>query len=161
MPERLIDPAVLGALAAELLQEGSFFQFQAHGGSMRPFIYNGETLELEGVRAEQLRRGDILLCWLGQDRLILHRLVAVRQKEGRRFLTLQGDAFGFPDGTIPQENVIGRVRAIRRGGKWLAVDGVGMRFLARLWLFTIPLRRMAARGWARLVGRKGCGWGDQ
>jgi hypothetical protein len=52
--ERLITHEDFGALAAEVLSKGFPFRFKAHGNSMRPFIYNGETIELTAVDPDQL-----------------------------------------------------------------------------------------------------------
>jgi signal peptidase len=143
--ERLINHEDFGALAGEVLKKGGAFHFQAHGGSMRPFLFNGETIELTAVAANQLRRGDIVLCWLAKDKLVLHRVVQVQKTAfGRRFL-IQGDGSCWPDGWAPDEAVLGKATAVLRRGQWAALDAFPLAFLSRLWLSTIPLRRLAAR----------------
>jgi signal peptidase I len=145
VPERLISHEDFGALAGEVLKKGGSFQFQAHGNSMRPFIFNGETIELTAVDPDQLRRGDIVLCWLSKDKLVLHRVIQVQKTGGGRVFLIQGDFSLWPDGLVPGENVLGRATAVLRKGKWAAFHSFSFAFFSRLWLLTIPLRRFAAR----------------
>jgi signal peptidase I len=145
VPERLINHEDFGALAEEVVRKGGFFHFQAHGNSMRPFISSGETIELSGVEPVHIRHGEIILCWLAKDVLLLHRVVQVQDTPvGRKFL-VQGDASCSPDGWVPEENVLGRATAVLRKGKWAALDAFPVSYLGRFWITAIPLRRIAAR----------------
>jgi len=48
-------------LAGSILQNGHYLRFTAEGWSMRPTIQHGDTLPVEQVDTEDIRRGDILL----------------------------------------------------------------------------------------------------
>ena len=145
MSERLINHEDFGALAGEVLKQGSSFKFRAHGNSMRPFIYNGDTVELIGEDPDRIRRGDIVLCWLTKEFLLLHRVIRVQKTDHGLIFTIQGDAFSWPDGVIPAENVIGKAAAVLRRGKWVALDTFPMATLSKIWLILIPARRLASR----------------
>jgi signal peptidase I len=145
VPERLITHEDFGALAGEVLRKGGSFHFQAHGGSMRPFILDGETIELTAVKTDAIRRGEIILCWLAKDKLLLHRVIQVQKTPQGSSLLIQGDASCWPDGQIPLENVLGRAKAVFRKGKWISLNSIPYIYLSRLWLFSIPIRRLAAR----------------
>ncbi len=112
---------------------------------MRPFIFNGETVEITSADVAHLRRGHIILCWLVKDRLVLHRIVRVQKTANGNKFIVQGDAFCWPDGWIPSENVIGMATAVLRKGKWIALNAFPMILLAEMWLFTTPLRRIVSR----------------
>jgi signal peptidase I len=143
--ERLITHEDFGALAAEVLSKGFPFRFKAHGNSMRPFIYNGETIELTAVDPDQLLQGDIVLCWREKDHLLLHRVVQVQKTtSGRKFL-IQGDASCWPDGAVPPENVLGKATTVFRRGRWVGLYTFPLAQLFRVWLITLPFRRLAVR----------------
>lgn len=145
MSERLINHEDFGALAGDVLSKGFPFRFKAHGNSMRPFIYNGETIELTAVDADRLQQGDIVLCWWEKDRLLLHRVVQVQETaSGRKFL-IQGDASCWPDGAVPPENVLGKATTVYRLGRGVGLYTFPLAQLFRVWLITLPLRRLAAR----------------
>ena len=145
MPERLITHEDFGALAGEVLKKGGSFRFQAHGSSMRPFILNGETIQLTPVAADRLHRGDIVLCWRSKDKLLLHRVIRIQKTIHGSSLLIQGDASCWPDGIIPGENVLGQATAVLRKGKWIPFNSPPWVFLSGLWLLSIPIRRIAAR----------------
>jgi len=117
---------------------------------MRPFLFNGETVELTPVSPDRVIQGDIVLFWLSKDHLMLHRVIEVQKNEGGNVLILQGDAFCWPDGAIPAERVIGRAAAVLRGGKWTRLDAFPTALLARMWVAAIPLRRLFSRAARRI-----------
>src|SRR2546428_13306896 len=70
------------------------------------------------VEPAAVKRGDILL-YQGERGLIAHRLVGLRRSakgEDVRYL-LQGDASVDRDDPVQPEQVLGRVVAVRRGGR--------------------------------------------
>lgn len=83
------------------------------GSSMRPLVGPDTWLQVEFGAAE-LRRGDIVLFPLG-ELLVAHRVVALRQQSGQLMIIPKGDAEPFCDPRIAAGDVIGVVRALRRG----------------------------------------------
>jgi|GEM_PF-364926 len=79
-------------------------------GSMRPVLYEGDILLIEGVRFEEIRAspvdGDIVVYRRPYDgRLIVHRAIA----KGPNALITKGDANSAPDPfPVPPEAVVGR-----------------------------------------------------
>jgi len=139
--ERLIDSKDFGVLAEELIKNGGSFRFQARGSSMHPFIRDGETVEITAVDPDRIRLGDIVFCRLAENRLVLHRVVAIQRTAGMRVFLLQGDAHFWNDGFVDASQVIGRAAALLRQGKWVSLDAFPLSFYARLWRFIIPFRR--------------------
>jgi signal peptidase I len=133
MPSSLIDPEqekAIGSdqftgLAAEILASGSTLRFRARGGSMRPFIQDGDLLEIQPLLDRPVRVGDILLFRYGQHPLLVHRVVQIAPPSSRDpspgFIT-QGDAVLRPDGCIPTQAVLGRVASIERRGRLRRLD---------------------------------------
>jgi signal peptidase I len=139
MPELSLEHADFEALARGVLATAGSLRFRASGGSMRPFIWNGDLVELGRVGSKGLRRGDVVLCRLAEGRLALHRMVRVHAAEGE-FL-LQGDARLAPDGWFPPQAVLGRVLYVWRGGRRVSLDNPLERALAGAWVALAPLRR--------------------
>jgi len=130
MPDLAVSLDELGGLAAALLGEGQGLRFCARGASMRPFIRDGDVLDVRPVDVRRLRRGDVVLFRDGEDRLLAHRVVRV----SRAGLATQGDALARSDGVIEYDRLLGRVCSVERGGRQIAVGGRWRRWSALLFL---------------------------
>jgi signal peptidase I len=114
-------------ITAELLRRGSYVRFRAIGASMQPTIEDGELITVAPVAPESVKRGDILL-YQNERGVFAHRVVRVVRgtvpiKTGDSPLyLLRGDASVSCDPPVMREQVIGRVVAVQRGGRSLALD---------------------------------------
>jgi polysaccharide export outer membrane protein len=78
-------------------------------------------------------------------RLVVHRLVRIEMRQGRRRYRLQGDARHRPDPGILREDLLGRVVALIRQGRRLEIDDQPAALRRKL-------RRLAIRrGWRRVA----------
>jgi len=126
-------------ITAELLRRGAYVRFRAIGASMQPTIEDGELITVAPVAPESVKRGDILL-YQSESGVHAHRVVgrvkgtvpspvagcrATGPRQGDcpldRYL-LRGDASVSCDAPVRLEQVIGRVVAVQRGGRNLALD---------------------------------------
>jgi len=116
-------------ITAELLRRGNRVRFRASGASMQPTIEDGELITVAPVAPESVKRGDILL-YQTESGIHAHRVVGrvkgtVPLLQGDcpldRYL-LRGDASVSCDAPVQLEQVIGRVVAVQRGGRSLALD---------------------------------------
>ena len=93
---------------ADVLRGGnrssSRVRLRVHGESMLPALWPGNVVEIASCPLEDIRPGEIVLA-LRDDRLFLHRLVAV-QPNG--FL-LRGDSMPGRDPRSPPEALLGRL----------------------------------------------------
>lgn len=141
-----------GVLAADILENAHELRLCARGLSMVPFIQDGEILVVQAGKAA--RRGDIVLCRLDNGRILAHRVLRVEQERGHASpsaLLIQGDALGRPDGLVPLDAVLGRVTAVERDGRRIAMDSGLQRWLGLLWAVLPPLcRRLVAAFCKRL-----------
>lgn len=138
MPDFLVDADEFATLTTSILSEGQVLRFQARGDSMRPFIKNGDLVEVHAVSKKVLVRGDVALCRLENGRLVVHRVIKVNKDS----LLLQGDALHYTDGLVSQENVLGRVDKVDHHGKSIQLDRPWLRFLVSLWLPLTVLHRL-------------------
>ena len=96
---------------------------------MQPTIEDGELITVAPVAPESVKRGDILL-YRSEQGVHAHRVVGrvkgtVPLLEGDCPLDhylLRGDASVSCDAPVQLEQVIGRVVAVQRGGRNLALD---------------------------------------
>jgi hypothetical protein len=129
------------SLARDVFAEGRSLRFQAQGNSMRPFIQDGDVLEIRPTHEDGYRLGAILLCDFGEGHLVAHRLVRVEHVGGERRLLIKGDAMPRPDGELGHSQVLGQVVSIERDGKCLKLDRPLGRTLSRLWFVLLGFRK--------------------
>lgn len=134
MPAR---PPLFDDVALALLREGQPVRFRAAGLSMEPSIRDGDAITVVPVPLEEVSRGDVLL-YRRDERLLAHRVLGrVRGVEG--LLRVRADAPGWEEERVSGSDVLGRVEAVERKGRPVAMPG----FFAR---------RIA--GFVRRIGRR-------
>ena len=88
---------VLLELITAVLEKGSAFRFQAKGGSMTPFIKDGDVITLESIQGKKILRGDVVaVISPTPEKLRVHRVVKIN-KVG---YIIKGDNAGRIDGTF-------------------------------------------------------------
>lgn len=100
------------------------------GGSMIPFLHNGDTVYLD-LPQEPLKRGDILLYTRSNGQYILHRVI---QTNPDGSLWMAGDAQQQLEYLPNRECVRARVTAARHKGKQNRPGGF------RWWCYSHPWR---------------------
>jgi ribosomal protein S18 acetylase RimI-like enzyme len=118
---------------ALLHARGQAVRFHAAGRSMWPLLRPGDVAEFTPLCGAPPKIGDIVLYRIG-ERLIVHRVIG-RDASGR--LRLRGDFTLSEDAPIAPETVLGRLAAIERAGRRVAL-GTPARALA---LLLPPLER--------------------
>ena len=136
-------------LVSEVLSRGSTAKFVARGGSMSPWIRDGDLVTVEplGSNAPELKTGDVAAFrHPGSGRLRLHRVQA-RTNGG---WLMQGDRTGDPDGVIGDALILGRVSAVERGGRIVPLTrGRSSVILARMSRRALDLRALLMRNLRR------------
>jgi signal peptidase I len=103
------------------------------GNSMFPFLKTGDIIILEKVPAEKLRTGDIVSFKHDHgDNVIVHRIVK-NEKYGSSFrLLTKGDNNLDYDFSVPENDILGRVRHIIRGQKTIDLERLNQKFLSKI-----------------------------
>jgi signal peptidase I len=120
---------LLMPMVCEILQDGARVRMTATGSSMRPFIRDGDVVELEPLDPASVRPGDVVLALLENGKNVLHRVA--RAQEDR--LILKGDALRSPDPPVLKDRLVARVASVHRGGRSLRLDNSFWRLAGLLW----------------------------
>ncbi len=133
-------------LATEVLRRGAPLRIKARGGSMIPFIWDGDLVLVSPAEDSEIVVGDVVCYETSPGRLFLHRVI---KRDAERFVT-KGDALDFTDLVSPGQ-VLGKVVAIERRGRVRRLDTARWRnrviaflspFLSGLLPLAIRVRRL-------------------
>ena len=117
MPELRLDNKQFASIVKALFKYGYSLRFRARGLSMRPFINDGDILEVETIGTNPIRRGEVLLCQLGDGKILAHRLLRINShNDGQILLYLKGDSQLSPGDLVSEDQIMGRVVMLERGG---------------------------------------------
>jgi len=152
MRELGLDRGAFEALAGEILGQGRTLRFRARGVSMRPFIRDGDVIEVTGREGMRLQVGTVALFEHTDGAVLAHRIVRVRNEGGERRVQMRGDGLMTPDGWVGVERILGVVTAVERNGELTRLDTGGQRLKARLWHWRCRLMRQCSRR-LRWLGR--------
>ncbi len=136
----------------EFLAREEKLVYTGRGSSMKPLIRPAKDL----IVVERLRRPpkkyDVLLFQRDCGDYVLHRLLQIR-KDG---YVLCGDNQWFRECGIREDQVLGVLTAVIRGGREIRMDSPGARLYAHLWCDGFWLRAAAlrARGWIGKIRRR-------
>lgn len=126
-------------LAREILGDGGRIRFRAHGTSMRPFIYDGDLLEVHPCDPGGLQAGDIILYQTRFDGILAHRIYKIKDASGKKSFLPQGDANPSPDGWITPDQILGKVVIIIKQNRQWRIDTPLFRITGKLWRRMYPL----------------------
>ena len=121
-----------------LLDEGKCVRIPVKGSSMRPFLQNGDTVELLSVSGRKIHWGEIVLACTQKGHIVLHRVVF--KKKDR--LWLMGDAHSRQKEQITVGDVWAFSATAYRKGKMRKLDSFGMCCAVVCWFIAMPFRRL-------------------
>jgi hypothetical protein len=131
-------------LAADLLRRGSPLRIKARGGSMTPFVRDGDVALVAPIDGRKVGIGDVICYETPTGKLLLHRLIA----GDRDRVVAKGDALTFVE-VIDRTRLLGKVVAVERHGTVKRLDtrvaGWRNRVIALLSPFLPPLLLLALR----------------
>jgi signal peptidase I len=146
--------SAFAGLSMDILCLGKSLRFRAQGYSMRPLLRSGDILTVEPANRCRISLGDVILCSIQPERIVVHRVVGRLANGGRLRYLVQGDQVARPDGIIPPEQVYGRVSTIERRGTVMDMHSPAMKLLG--WLAVLRSRGKLSRNrWFRYPVRLG------
>lgn len=112
------------SIAQEVLGRGRILKFKAKGGSMSPFIRNGDVVEVVPVKGK-INLGDIILYHSSYGNPVVHRVI----QRNKGSIITKGDSVPGSDQPILSKQVLGRVAAIEKNGWRIRLDRPMVRLL--------------------------------
>ena len=138
----------------QALERRGSFVAPAKGESMRPLIRPGRDLvEISRKGPGRCRKHDVAL-YLRDGKYVLHRVLQVRPAD----YVMAGDHQIYKETGVTDEQILGVLSAVIRGGKRVAVTDRGYRCYVRVWCGLYPVRCAIRSGKAavlRAIKRKG------
>jgi signal peptidase I len=136
-------------IAAALRLRGHI-SLRVQGASMLPWVRPGDIARIQKVSMDATRCGDVVL-FRRENRLFVHRIIEKGGTVDAAAFRAKGDAHPTCDGMVEQQELLGRVVRLYRGGRRIDLDAPSQRALglliSRLSLrsrFWYPLARLAA-----------------
>lgn len=131
----LSGPVLRDCLTA-VLDRGVPFRFAARGVSMYPSLRDGDVVTVAPLAGSAPRVGDVVAFRNGEERLVVHRVVAARDD----VVEIRGDNCPSSDGVFERAAVLGIVARVERAGREVHdIGGARGRVAAEL----------SRRGWLR------------
>lgn len=129
--------------------------FRADGTCMYPTIRPGDVLRIQSRAAADVSVGDVVVC-RRPTHLFCHRVTARGYEEGRAYIVTRQDRTPDEnDGPTFDENLLGVVVAIERGGKPVSIQPASTPWPLRLYfalrLKLIELRLRIILAWRDLL----------
>ncbi len=146
-----VEGAEFARLALELLRGGTSIRFRARGGSMSPFIRDGDVLTVTPCNADSLRLGDVALYRNAIGSVWAHRVLGRSGKGRSLVLEMRGDSSRGAQESVPADAILGRVVSARRGDSGKTVGGAADRWLAVCLIHLVPLPLLRLGGALRRV----------
>ncbi|HUC29304.1 MAG TPA: S24 family peptidase [Candidatus Acidoferrum sp.] len=111
-----VDEQILkGELAREVLRSCGALRLSVTGWSMLPTIWPGETLVIERVGFDAVKKGDIVFSCV-DGRFFVHRVIEKKKAGADSVLLTRGDGMAQVDPPVSGSEVLGRVSFILRDG---------------------------------------------
>ena len=112
------------SIAQDILGRGRILRFKAKGGSMSPFIRNGDVVEVVPSKGK-INLGDVVFYCSSYGNLIIHRVI----QRGKESIITKGDSVPSSDQPIFSKQVLGRVVAVEKNGWCIRLDRPMVRLL--------------------------------
>jgi hypothetical protein len=129
VPSRELMPVIRAAL-----ERGQHVRMTVTGGSMWPFIRDGDIVELEPLSTSPAQ-GDIVLAQPSAEHYVVHRVVRVQGES----VWLRGDAQRHCEGPVQPHDILGRITRSHHHGRPRALDHGAWRFAGLMWVHCTPL----------------------
>jgi len=105
------------SIAHGVLGRGRALRFKAKGGSMSPYIRNGDVVEVVPVKGK-INLGDVVLYRSYYGNPVVHRVIQ-RRKES---IITKGDSLPSSDQPVLSTQVLGRVVSVEKNGWRMRLD---------------------------------------
>lgn len=96
-------------VSSALLSEGKTIRIKAHGYSMYPSIKPGSVIIIEPLSQKGNPSPGEIIAIKRENGLVVHRLIKIMIKDGKRIYIARGDSNVYSDAPVPIERIAGRI----------------------------------------------------
>ena len=108
---------MINHFANSLLEDGHTVSLKVTGASMRPWLHDGDTAIIRKVSPEDIDKGNLILFITDEQRLVIHRVVRIKQSNDGPLFFTKGDANLHYDPLLTNSKILGKVISVRYRGK--------------------------------------------
>ena len=112
---------IVTALIRQQMGEGTAFRFRVTSGSMAPLIEVGDSVTVQQISLDELRRGDVVVYEDGGT-FRVHRLLSIHGELSERLLVTRGDGVFHKDRAWSEGALMGKVVAVEKDGREVDLD---------------------------------------
>jgi signal peptidase I len=139
-------PSAVRNVGPDLLSEGKTIRIKAKGYSMYPAIKPGSIILIESLRNKGNPVPGEIVAIRRENGLVVHRLIKIVIKEGKRTYIARGDSNSRTDAPIPIDMIAGRVVRAEPSGENptpadISVNKKPRYFVNRLRVISIMIRK--------------------
>lgn len=146
--KRMVDIHEYIPVMRDLIAQGKEVALTITGNSMSPFLAHGRDQILIEKPQDVLKKGDMVFYQRTTGAYVMHRICKADQ-EGAYWLV--GDAQTMIEGPIYKEQIFGKIKAVRRKGKWIHPGSFWWEFFRTFWLWIVPIRPMLRKAYGIVV----------
>ena len=106
-----------GFITQEVLARGRVLRFRAKGGSMSPFIRNGDVVQVLPVK-ERINFGDVVFYRSSCGDPVVHRVIQTNKES----IITKGDSVLCSDRPVLSKHVLGQVVSVEKNGWRIRLD---------------------------------------
>ncbi len=89
---------------------------KVHGGSMGPFIRDGDIIITKRVDPKDMASGDIIL-YHRREKFCVHRIIRKSKENGKTVFFTKGDRLYHFDAPVDEKQILGKVIAVKKKNK--------------------------------------------
>ena len=115
----------------EVIERDEDVPLKTFGLSMAPTIYGGEWVVVRRVNAEKVGMGDVVIYQAGNV-FVAHRVIRKRERDGKAYFTVKGDAHLEAEGEIAEGEIVAKVVSLQKKDKRIDLDRPRWRLANRL-----------------------------
>ncbi|MCF6155444.1 MAG: signal peptidase I [Candidatus Brocadia sp.] len=137
--EKTMQDAVLGAMLNVWCQTKEQHSISITGRSMFPLIREGDQV-LVAHGCTGMRRGDVIV-FRRRGTLIAHRVLSILRNDAGPIFVTKGDNVPQFDPPLSNNEIVGRVLAVKRGNRCMPLDTSAWRILG--WFIAVSTLSLA------------------
>lgn len=142
MKQETIDTREYMSVLKELVEQGETVSIQVAGWSMYPFLYDKRDTVIFHKPNSSLKKGDIVFYVRDNGAYIMHRICKIHSNHT---YDIVGDSQSEIEKNVREDQIFATITEVIRDGKHLTEKNRSWKFYSKIWIHTIPFRKVFYR----------------